>query len=53
MAYRFAQRPIQATQAKAARLQAEQQQKMLRVTGALVGLTLAVGGLISLIQNLR
>ena len=52
MAYRSQQRPMGPVQARAARLQAEQQQKMLRVTGALVGLTLTVGGLLTLLQKL-
>ncbi len=57
MAYRFPQRPTQPSQARTARLQAQQQQqqqqqKMLRVTGALVGLTLLAGGLVSLLQSL-
>ncbi len=51
MAYRSQQRPTQAPQVRAARLQTQQQQKMLRVTGALVGLTLAVGGLVSFLQS--
>lgn len=52
MAIRSTSRPTQPSQVRAARLQAEQQQKMLRVTGVLVGLTLTVGGLVSLLQSL-
>lgn len=50
MAYRCPQRPMNTPQARALRMQA-QQQKMLRVTGALVGLTLAVGMLVTLLQS--
>ena len=50
MAYRSPQRPLNTPRARAAHLQA-QQQKMLRVTGALVGLTLAVSGLVTLLQR--
>jgi len=55
MAYRSQQGQMAPTQVRAARLQTQQQQqqqKMLRVTGALVGLTLAVGGLLTILQSL-
>ena len=52
MAYRSQQRPMAPTQARAARLQAHQQHKMLRITGVLVGATLAVSALVSLLQRL-
>ncbi|MFT3858442.1 MAG: hypothetical protein QM742_13395 [Aquabacterium sp.] len=51
MAYRSQQRPMAPTQARAARLQVQQQQKMLRVTGGLVGATLLVASLVTLLQS--
>jgi hypothetical protein len=51
MAYRSQQRPMAPVQARAVRMQTQQQLKMLRVSGALVGLTLAVGGLLTALQS--
>lgn len=51
MAYRSQQRPMNISKARTARLEAQQQQKMLRVTGALVGATLAVSALVTLLQR--
>jgi hypothetical protein len=51
MAYRSSQRPTAQAQARVVRVQAQQQQKMLRVTGVLVGVTLAVSGLLTILQR--
>jgi outer membrane lipoprotein SlyB len=50
MSYRSSRHPVHAPQARVAKAQAHKQQLVMRIVGALVGLTVVAGGLLTALQ---